>query len=239
MWWFFFRFQLREGWMVLTVLKKKWNRSLMTHVPTTSPWVYWWPDCASDGTSAGNVLGISWKCKSKLQTLAPPWTLTDCTSSLSLVMWRMMTAEFQSDLHILYTPQNRLPGVGKPNSLKNLWMTTCFYLVFRIMEVGDQFFWLVFSHHHPNFPSAIISKWVPPHWKHDPPPAQHHNIVIVIKWSLIYLPIHKASHNYPKPSWLQLTYTLQKLKNPNKTSCDYSAPKKQVCNQSNGYCMSI
>lgn len=36
----FFSFQLREGWMVLTVLKKKRDHPLMTHVPTAALGLY-------------------------------------------------------------------------------------------------------------------------------------------------------------------------------------------------------
>lgn len=90
-------------------------------------------------------------------------------------------------------------------------MTACFIC---IVEAGDFFCFLVFSHHQGNFPSAILSNGGPSSLESCPTPCPT-PWSNVIRWSLTYH-THKAS---PKPSWHQSTYTLQKLENPNKASC--------------------
>lgn len=117
-----FSFQLRDGWMVPRVLKKE---SLLTHVFTACPRVYWWTDSSHPllrHISAGNVSGISWKSKSKIKTLGPTWTLLDCHSS---VPHHAKNDYGRTSLWFAYPayihPQNKLLGVRSPSLVKNAW----------------------------------------------------------------------------------------------------------------------
>lgn len=120
-----FRFQLREGWMVPTVLKKEWDHSLVTHVLSASLWVYWWIDSSHPilrHISAGNVPGISWESKSKIKILDPTWIFSDCDSSVLNDAKNDHNRISLCFTYLVYIPpQNKLLGVRKPSLVNNLW----------------------------------------------------------------------------------------------------------------------